>query len=75
MTWFRMLQVALRLSRPYWLAPWRSPLLRWRMETYGIERPDGRLLHANQITPSDTLRFLLQRHRELRHFLRWAARL
>ena len=73
MLWLRMIAVALRLVGPYVLIPWRSPLLRWRMETYGILGADGRLLLADQITPSDALRFTVHRHRQLGRFLRWAA--
>lgn len=73
MLWLRMIAVALRLLGPYVLIPWRSPLLRWRMETYGILSPDGQLLHADQLTISDAIRFTLHRRRELCRFLRWAA--
>ena len=73
MRWLRMLQVAVRLAWPYLFTPWRSPLLRWRMETYGITSAEGRLLHADQITPADACRFTIHRRRELRRFLRWAA--
>ena len=75
MIWLRMMRVALRLAGPHWLTPWRSPLLRWRMETYGITDADGGLLHAEQITPSRFLRFLLTRRRALGRFLEWAATL
>ena len=75
MGWFRMLRVIARLLGPYFLAPWRSPLLRWRMETYGALDERGRLLHADEITPSRFLRFLLTHHAALRRFLRWAASL
>ena len=71
----RMLLIACRLAWPDLLAPWRSPLLRWRMETYGIQDAHGRLLHAEEITPARFLRFLLQRRAALGRFLRWAASL
>ena len=73
MTWWRMLLVILRLTGPDLLAPWRSPLLRWRVETYGVGGPDGRLLHADDITPSLFLTFSFIHRRELCRFLRWAA--
>ena len=71
--WVRMVVVALRLAGSHLLAPWRSPLLRWRVETYGILDAQGRLLHADDITPDRFLRFLLTRRHALRRFLRWAA--
>lgn len=72
---FRMIQVALRLAGPYVLSPWRSPLLRWRMETYGFLDKQGRLLHAEQITPRLFFRFLGVHRRALTRFLSWAAAL
>ena len=75
MSWYRMSCVALRLAGPYVLTPWRSALLRWRLETYGLTDASGRLLHADDVTPVRFVRFVLQRRRALWHFLRWAARL
>ena len=75
MVWFRMVRVALRLAGPDLFTPWRSPLLRWRMETYGITDEQGRLLHAEELTPSGMWHFGLRHRRELLRFLRWAARL
>ena len=75
MLWFRMLAVAIRLSWPDLLTPWRSPLLRWRMETYGLRDEQGRLLHAGEITPVRFLRFTLSQRTELLAFLRWASQL
>ncbi len=71
----RMMRVALRLVGPYGWAPWRSPLLRWRMETYGIFDERGHLLHADEITPARFLRFTLRHRDVLARFLRWAATL
>ena len=65
--------VALRLIWPHVLAPWRSPLLRWRIETYGCTDAGGRLLHAEELTASDCLWFAVIRRRALVRFLRWAA--
>jgi hypothetical protein len=70
-----MIWVALRLAGPEMLRPWRSPLLRWRMETFGITGPDGRLLHAEQISAPLFIRFFFQHHRALLRFLKWAATL
>ena len=75
MMWWRMLAVGLRLAGRHVLAPWRSPLLRWRVETYGVQAPDGRLLHAAELTPVDFARFLLARRAAILRFLRWAASL
>ena len=75
MLWFRMLFVALRLAWPHLLTPWRSPLLRWRVETYGLLGADGRPLHADDVTPADLLRFTLRHRAALLRFLRWAAAL
>ena len=73
MLWFRMIRVALRLAWPDLLTPWRSPLLRWRMETYGTLDEHGQLLHADAISPSRFLMFTLCQRRALLRFLRWAA--
>ena len=75
MVWLRMICVALRLTGPYLFTPWRSPLLRWRMETYGILDEQGRLLHADEISPERFLRFTFRHRNALRRFLRWAASL
>ena len=71
----RMVLVALRLAWPDLLTPWRSPLLRWRMETFGITDAQGRLLHADEITPAQFFRFLVDHRGALAHFLRWSATL
>jgi len=73
MMWFRMVLVALRLTWPFLLAPWRSPLLRWRMETYGVLDAQGHLLHADQLTRTHVLTFTRRHLRALTRFLRWAA--
>lgn len=75
MLWCRMVRVALCLTWPYILTPWRSPLLRWRIETYGLLDEHGHLLHAEEITLPRFLTFALHQHRPLRRFLRWAATL
>lgn len=73
LTWWRMARVAARLAWPDLAAPWRSPLIRWRVETYGVTDATGRLLQAESIGPRHFFRFLRLRHRALRRFLRWAA--
>lgn len=73
--WCRMLLVAWRLAWPFLFMPWRSPLLRWRMETYGTLDEQGRLLHADDITPARFFRFAALHRGRLLQFLRWAAML
>lgn len=63
-----MLRAMWRLSKGYRLCPWRSPYLRWRIETY-----QG--WHADGITARDFWRFVWTRRRELLRFLRWADRM
>ena len=69
----RLLLTLCRLVGPYWYAPWRSPLLRWRLETYGIVDAQGRALSAADITPGRFLRFSWMHRRSLRHFLQWSV--
>ncbi len=73
MRWLRMMGVALRIMGPDWWRPWRSALLRWRMETYGVQDAQGRLLTAGEITPRMFRRFVRQNQPALRQFLAWAA--
>lgn len=70
---FRMFFIAIRLAWPYLFTPWRSPLLRWRMETYGISDGSGRLLHAEEISAKRFYGFCITHRKELFGFLRWAA--
>lgn len=57
-----------RASRGYRFTPWRSPYLRWRIETYwGIP--------AESITPGQFWRFVWSHKSELYRFLRWADRM
>jgi len=72
---FRMMLVACRLAWPHLLTPWRSPLLRWRVATYGLLDAHGRALHADDVTPGRMLRFTLRHRAALLRFLRWAASL
>jgi hypothetical protein len=57
-----------RLSGGYRLRPWRSPYLRWRIETYWG-------LHAEQIDRKTFWRFVREHRGELLRYLRWAARM
>lgn len=63
-----MLRFLWRASKGYRLTPWRSPYLRWRIETYsGLE--------ASEIRAGDFWKFLWRARRELARFLHWAARM
>ena len=73
MLWFQMAVLALRIAWPHWLAPWRSPLLRWRMETYGLLDAQGIPLSAHALTAADFWRFAFANRRSLVRFLRWAV--
>jgi hypothetical protein len=57
-----------RAARGYRFRPWRSPYLRWRMETYwGVP--------ADQIGPADFWRFVWEHRADLARFLAWAGRM
>lgn len=56
-----------RLTKGYRLRPWRSPYLRWRMETYWG-------LHAENITGAEFRGFLWTHRASMLRYLRWAAR-
>jgi hypothetical protein len=63
-----MLVVLWRLTRGYRLRPWKSPYLRWRMETYWGT-------HAEQVTFLEFWRFVWTRRGDLLRYLRWAGRM
>ena len=63
-----MLRVLWRLTRGYRLRPWKSPYLRWRIETYSG-------LDARYIGFWSFWRFSWQERRNLFRYLRWAARM
>jgi hypothetical protein len=63
-----MLRFLWRASRGYRFRPWRSPLLRWRMETYWGTP-------AEEIEFGDFWRFVWQHRVDLERFLRWADRM
>jgi hypothetical protein len=60
------IDVALRMAKGYWLDPWNSPYLRWRMETWSG-------IHADSITPKIFLRFAWEHRKDLLRYLHWAA--
>ena len=55
-------------TRGHRLAPWRSPYLRWRLETYSG-------VHADAITAPIMLRFLWNEKRQLLRFLLWTGQI
>jgi hypothetical protein len=60
------IEVAWRLAKGYRLQPWRSPYLKWRMETWSG-------LKADTITPGLFLGFIWRYRKDLLRYLRWAA--
>jgi hypothetical protein len=63
-----MLRFLWRAGRGYRLCPWRSPYLRWRIETYWGTS-------ADQLSFRDFWRFLWEHRHDLERFLRWAERM
>ena len=55
-------------SKGYRLTPWRSPYLRWRIETYWG-------WHAEEITFGKFWSFLWQHRGEMLRFLEWTDRM
>jgi hypothetical protein len=53
-------------TRGYHLAPWRSPYLRWRIETYSG-------LKADKIGFLEFWRFMWHERHQLERFLKWTA--
>jgi hypothetical protein len=63
-----MLPFLWRATRGYRLRPWRSPYLRWRMETYwGVP--------ADQIGWADFWSFAWKYRAELARYLAWVDRM
>ncbi len=63
-----MLRFLWTAARGYRLRPWRSPYLRWRIETYsGIP--------AGSITTGSFFRFLWAERRALWRYFRWVSRM
>lgn len=63
-----MISTLWRLSRGHRLRPWRSPYLKWRIETYWG-------LHADRLSDTDLRMFTWKHRSELFRFLKWAARM
>ncbi len=60
------IDVALWMIKGYWLDPWNSPYLRWRIETWSG-------IHAESITPKIFFRFSWEHRKDLWRYLHWAA--
>lgn len=63
-----MIRFLWKASKGYRLTPWRSPYLRWRIETYWG-------LHAGEIQPKQFRRFLWTHRKEMIRFLRWTSKM
>lgn len=61
-----MLRFVWQAGRGCRLRPWRSPYLRWRIETYSGCK-------AEDIGPQEFRRFLWAERRRLARYLRWAG--
>lgn len=60
------LQFLWNATRGSRLRPWRSPYLRWRVETYSG-------MHAEQVGAGEMFRFLWQERGQFVRFLRWTG--
>jgi hypothetical protein len=60
-----MIGVAWRLLKGYRLRPWRSPYLKWRMETWSG-------MDAAGITPLVFFQFCWEHRADLIRYLKWA---
>jgi hypothetical protein len=63
-----MLRFLWRATRGYRLRPWRSPYLRWRIETFWGTP-------ADEIGFLDFWRFVWRQRRDLIRFLDWVERM
>ena len=64
--WPEVLRLLWQASCGSRLRPWRSPYLRWRIETYSG-------LDADSIGAADFCRFVWRERRSLARYLEWAA--
>jgi hypothetical protein len=66
--WWRVLRFLWTATRGHHLAPWRSPYLRWRLETYtGIK--------MSEIGFPEFVTFTWRERKELLRFLKWTAQM
>jgi len=61
-----MIGLLWRMSKGYRLRPWKSPYLRWRIETYWG-------LHSDRMTDAEFCQFVWRHRSELFRFLKWAG--
>lgn len=62
----RVLRFFWNATRGYHLTPWRSPYLRWRMETYSG-------LKMDKIGFLEFWGFIFRERKQLKRFLEWTA--
>lgn len=55
-----------RATRGYRLQPWKSPYIRWRIETFSG-------IHAESIDAKQFFSFTWRKRKDLSRFLRWAS--
>jgi len=65
---FNIIRFLWNATRGHHLAPWRSPYLRWRIETYSG-------MKMNQIGFVEFWRFTWRERGELTRFLKWTAQM
>ena len=63
---FELLRFVWNSTRGHRLRPWRSPDLRWRLETYSG-------LHAEEISAGDFWRFLVSERGQILRYVRWLS--
>ena len=63
-----MIPLLWQMAKGYRLMPWRSPYLRWRIETYWG-------LHAEEIGFREFWGFVWAHRREMVRFLHWGERM
>ena len=63
---FEIVKFVWQAGHGHRLRPWRSPYLRWRIETYSGRK-------AEAITATSFWRFLWDERRQLTHYLRWTG--
>ena len=65
---FAPLRFLWHATRGYRFTPWRSPYLRWRLETYSG-------LHAETMTLGDMARVVWREKAQFVRFLRWTQQI
>jgi len=63
---FGLIRFAWSATEGYRLRPWKSPYIRWRVETY-----TG--LHAESLTMRDFWNMAVREHGQLLRYLRWVV--